>query len=83
MFALVRSLRLFIVGAYKSVKTTARLVEAGENLSMGCHELSLSCEALEDGVMKGDDVVNQPFEESSLVVSGVNGVPSLHFLNPI
>jgi hypothetical protein len=72
MFGLGGSQWLLIVGAHYVVKTTSRLIEAGENLSQGGRELSLAGEALEGGVVKGDDVVNQSFEESSLVVSGVN-----------
>ena len=68
----VGSLCLFIVGAHCSDETISRLIEAGENLPPGGRKLSLFGEALERGVVKGNDVVNQAFEEPSLVVSRVN-----------
>ena len=72
LFALGGSSWLLIVGAHYDVKTISRLIEAGENFSPSGRKLSLIGKAFEGGVVKGDNVVNQSFEESSLVVFGVN-----------
>ena len=64
-------------------KMISRILEVGENLSPGGPKLTLCGDALEGRVVKSNDVVYQPVEKTSSVVTRVNRVPPLHLLNPL